>query len=101
MRRTLTVVLGVMTVALLLMLRLRNPSAESHVEGVAYAMQCRGCAARSSLTTAEMNRMIARGEAASPPEEVRRFKCGGCGKLELVFDNTGYERMRDAPMDRP
>lgn len=101
MRRTLTVVLGAMIAALLLVLRHGDPSPERQVEGVAYAMQCRNCAARSSLTTAEMNRMIAMGEAESPPEEVRRFKCGGCGKLELVFDNTGYERMRDAPGGQP
>lgn len=90
-----------MTAALLLALRLRNPSPEGNVKGVAYDMQCRNCAARSRLTTDDMNRMISRGEVVSPPEEVRRFKCGGCGKLELVFDNTGYERMRDAPVARP
>ena len=101
MKRIITVVLGAMTVALLLLLRLRNPSPEGYVEDVAYDMKCRNCAAKSSLTTADMNRMIAAGEAVSPPEEARRFKCGGCGKLELVFDNTEYERMRDAPADRP
>ena len=101
MKRTVTVVLGVTAVALLLVMRLRNPSPERHVEDVAYEMKCRNCAARSSLTTADMNRMIAKGDVVSPPEEVRRFKCGGCGKLELVFDNTGYERMRDAPGAQP
>ena len=101
MRRTLTVVLGAMIAALLLVLRHGDPSPERQVEGVAYAMQCRNCAARSSLTTADMNRMIAKGDVVSPPGEARRFKCGGCGKLELDFDNTEYERMRDAPADRP
>lgn len=91
MRRNITVVLGVMTVALLLLPRLRNPSPENHVEGVAYDMQCRGCAAWSSLTTTEMNRMIARGEEVSPPGEVRRFKCGGCGKMELTLAPPDYE----------
>lgn len=101
MRRWLPPVLAVLAAAGLLVFQFRNASPARHVGDIAYEMQCRNCSARSSLTTTEMNRMIARGEAVSPPEEVRRFKCGGCGKLELVFDNSAYERMRDAPAVQP
>ena len=101
MRRWLPAALAVLAAAGLLVFQLRKASPARHVGGIAYEMKCRNCSARCRLTTEDMNRMIDRGEALSPPEEVRRFTCRECGKLELTFDNTGYERMRDAPAGQP
>lgn len=53
---------------------------------ISYSLHCAACNTVTNLTTAELNRLIARGEATSPPNQMRRFKCGKCGKLDLVMD---------------
>jgi hypothetical protein len=76
--------------AVLLALQLRRSSPARHVEGLSYAVACLNCKTNYTMTTSEMNAMIARGDVVSPPEEVRRFKCRGCGELQATLDLSGY-----------
>ena len=45
--------------------------------------------------------LAARGDAISPPEQVRRFKCRGCGKIEATLDLSTYERLRALKEEKP
>lgn len=64
----------------------RRQDVSHSLNDISYSLHCASCKAETHLTTAELNRMIARGEATSPPQQMRQFKCEKCGKLELVMD---------------
>lgn len=76
--------------AVLLALRLWSASPARHVKDLPYRVLCMNCKTNYTMTTSEMNGMIARGDVVSPPEEVRRFKCRGCGELRVTLDLSTY-----------
>ena len=98
---------GVLAVAALavltavLALRLRSTSPARQVGNVAHAIRCVNCNTNYTMTMSDMNEMIDRGEVMSPPEQVRRFKCRGCGKLEATLDLSTYEHLRTLPEEKP
>ena len=101
MRRLLPPVLAVFAAAGLLVFQMRRMSPAGQVGEVAHGIRCGSCNTNYTMTTAEMNRMISRGEVVSPPEQLRRFKCAGCGKLEATLDFSAYEHLRSLKEEQP
>lgn len=93
MKRWLPAVLAVLAAAGLLVLQWRRQSPACHVGGLAYGVRCLSCQTNYTLTTTQMNDLIDRGDVVSPPEEIRRFKCRGCGKMQVTLDLTTYNRL--------
>jgi len=70
----------------------RKADPAQHVQDVAYPVVCLKCGETYELTTREMNAMIARGEADSPPGRMRSFTCKTCGKKSVTLDGAmGHE----------
>lgn len=101
MKRWLPPVLAVLAAAGLLVFQLRRQSPARQVRDVAYGIRCQSCQTNYTLTSAQMNDLIDRGDAISPPEQVRRFKCRGCGKIEATLDLSTYERLRALKEEKP
>lgn len=87
--------------AAVLVMQLRRLSPAPPVGHVAHAIRCGNCNTNYTMTTSDMNRMVDRGEVLSPPEQVRRFKCRGCGKLEATLDLSTYEHLRTLESEKP
>ena len=101
MKRWLPPVLAVLAAAGLLVFQWRRQSPARHVGDIACGIRCGSCNTNYTMTTSDMNRMVDRGEVLSPPEQVRRFKCRGCGKLEATLDLSTYEHLRTLESEKP
>ena len=83
LRRLLPIVLVLATAAAVLRL-MRNDPARA-VAHIGYETICLNCRHPGIATTEELNRMVKRGDAVSPPEQMRRFKCSNCGEIQVVL----------------
>ncbi|MFO1491799.1 MAG: hypothetical protein U1F77_17020 [Kiritimatiellia bacterium] len=101
MKRWLPPVLAVLATAGLLVFQWRLQSPARHVGDIAHGVRCLSCQTNYTLTTDQMNDLIDRGDAVSPPEQVRRFKCRGCGKMEATLDLSTYFNLRDGTEKAP
>jgi hypothetical protein len=75
----------------LLWFSMRSLDPERDVAGIHYDLVCKHCGKTGTWTTAELNRMVARGECVSPEYHTRRFKCPACGAMELIMDQRSYD----------